>query len=399
MLNARRIILPLAAAAVCLTAGCQFWSFNKPQAKPAAVPSATEQPIGAPSQFETVHKVDQMDANADTADALVRKTAEYTKEMSPLLNAHSPPPVPSDVQWLDPSEFRLGLTSGSAAPANPDTVKPVINSTSSVANQSDSQKPDGANVSETNIAVASATPTAHLETAAPMMTGTSDPLEEKFAKRAKDYPLDVSAQLEYQLLRFMLDEPSPDLATLSSLPAEDRELVNAVVDGLTNFRNALRADNNMLLSKKIKPILDLAERLRSQADLTIPTIALCTRVNGFGSYDPIDPARFAAGEDHPVIVYSEVANFGSNLNDKQMWETHLTWDATLYTEQGMSVWSDTTQKYLDEARTRRHDFFVCREIDLPKTLTIGRYLLKVSVVDTQSNRVSEATVPIVIAAQ
>ncbi|HEY1628714.1 MAG TPA: hypothetical protein VGF52_02580 [Tepidisphaeraceae bacterium] len=399
MLNPRRVILPLAAAAVCWTAGCQLWPLNKPQqSKPAAVPSATQQPLLTPPQSNTNHKVDQMDASAGSAEALARKTSEYTKQMSPLLNSHTPPPAPSNVQWLDPSEFRLGLTSSPASQSNHDAVKPVIDSPAPVANRGDVAKPDATN-NEANSAIATATPTAHMETAAPMMTSTSDPLEAKFSKRAKDYPLDVSAQLEYQLLRFMLDEPSPDLATLSSLPAEDRELVNAVVDGLTNFRNALRADNNMLLSKKIKPILDLAERLRSQADLTIPTIALCTRVNGFGSYDPIDPARFAAGADHPVIVYNEVANFSSNLDDKQMWETHLSWDATLYTEQGMSVWSDTTQKYLDEARTRRHDFFVCREITLPKTLTIGRYLLKVSVVDTQSNRVSEATVPIVIAAQ
>jgi hypothetical protein len=38
-------------------------------------------------------------------------------------------------------------------------------------------------------------------------------------------------------------------------------------------------------------------------------------------------------------------------------------------------------------------------ITLPQTLTIGRYVLKVSLVDTQSNRVAEASVPIVIAAQ
>jgi hypothetical protein len=228
----------------------------------------------------------------------------------------------------------------------------------------------------------------------------SDALAEKLSRRIKEYPRDTEAHLEYQMLHFLLDDQTPQLAALSPLPSEDRELITTVLDGFTNLRNALRADNNMLLSKKIKPILEAGERLRSQAELTIPTIALCTRVNTFGSYDPIDPARFPANpaKDNQAIVYCEVENFTSNLNDRQLWETRLTWDMTLYTDQGIGVWSDKTENIVDATRSRRHDFFVRKLIGLPRTLTIGRYLLKVTIVDTQSNRVAEANIPLVIAA-
>ena len=94
-----------------------------------------------------------------------------------------------------------------------------------------------------------------------------------------------------------------------------------------------------------------------------------------------------------------MANFASSLNDKQMWETRLTWDMTLYSEQGMSVWSDKTESISDVSRNRRHDFFVRKAITIPHTLPVGRYLLKVSIVDTQSNRVAEATAPVGITAQ
>ena len=52
------------------------------------------------------------------------------------------------------------------------------------------------------------------------------------------------------------------------------KLIAAVIDGLINFRNGLRQDNNMLLSRKVRPLLEMADRLRSQADLKIPVIAL-----------------------------------------------------------------------------------------------------------------------------
>jgi hypothetical protein len=166
-----------------------------------------------------------------------------------------------------------------------------------------------------------------------------------------------------------------------------------------NFRSAVRQDNNMLLSRKVRPLIEMADRLRGQADLTVPVVALCTSVRTFGEYDPIDPARFAAGKAHDVILYSEVENFSSQLDDKQMWQTKLTQEAVLYTESGMEVWSDKSEPINDLARHRRHDFFIVKKIRIPANLAVGRYLMKITIVDQQMSRVAEATVPIIIAVQ
>jgi len=230
-------------------------------------------------------------------------------------------------------------------------------------------------------------------------TPAANPLAEKFARRVRENPRDVSGHLEYQLVQFLLDEQVPQLAMLAALPSEDREMLTAVLDGLVMFRNTLRSDNNMLLSRKVRPLLEMSDRLRSQAELTIPTIALCSSVEGFGKYRPIEPARFAAGTDHKAVIYCEIANFCSNLNEAHEWETSLKQDMTLYTEGGIAVWSDKTEAIEDSARVRRQDFFINKRITIPANLTIGRYLLKVTVVDTQANRVAEATVPIAIVAK
>jgi hypothetical protein len=412
-------VVAAAASAVvwAMVAGCS--SQPKPHTQhtwPEDQQPAAQQEQTQPTQTQTdpAHKVDQMEASAGpgagSADALARKAEAYSRELSPLINqraaAQSAPTVtpaqPSGVQWMDPAQFRIGGDFSrdaldTAPHANSASVKPVLE-----VKPPNADKPASPGLAPDlkNSAVADASDGApHFTDLQVHAAAPTDALADKLSRRVKDYPRDVCAQLEFQLLQFLLDEQSPQMPKLSSLPSEDCEVITALLDGLTNFRNALRADNNMLLSKKIKPILDMAERLRAQADLTIPTIALCTNVVGFGNYDPIDPARFAAGVEHPAVVYCEIANFTSNLNDKQMWETRLTWDMTLYTEQGISVWSDKTQSLSDMSRVRRHDFFVVKKIMLPKNLTIGRYLLKVSLVDTQSNRVSEATVPMVIVAE
>jgi hypothetical protein len=179
-------------------------------------------------------------------------------------------------------------------------------------------------------------------------------------------------------------------------------MLTALFDGLTNFRNSLRADNNMLLSRKIRPLLEISDRLRTQAELNIPTLTLCTDVKGFGSYEPIEPGRFEAGKEHKAIVYCEVENFASVLDDQKRWETRLTQDIVLYTEgNGLEVWRDKAQArpIVDFSRNRRHDFFILKMIRLPANLSIGRYILKVSVVDQQVKRVAENTVAIQVVAE
>ncbi len=236
--------------------------------------------------------------------------------------------------------------------------------------------------------------------AAPVVKDTlnADALSRKVAQNLRDNPSDVAAHLEHQLLRYLMDENVPDLNTISTLPTEDRELLTALLDGLTNFRNGLRGDNNMLLSRKVRPLLDLAARLRSQAELSIPTIALCRKMDGFGLYEPID-ARFLAGVKNAAIVYCEVANVSSQQNDKGVWESKLSQEAVLYTESGQRVWSSPRQTVPDRSRNRRQDFCVAQVITLPPNLSVNRYILKVTVMDEQVKRVAEATMPIDMVAQ
>jgi hypothetical protein len=228
-----------------------------------------------------------------------------------------------------------------------------------------------------------------------------DDLEKRLQQRARDYPADLAGQLDYQLFGLLSDRPSPDMNQIASLSSEDREIVSALMDGLSNFRSQARAEDNALLSKKIRPILEMADRLRAQAELAAPTVCLCTRVDGFGVYKPLDSTRLLANREHELIVYCEVENFTTRPNDQKMWETRLTEETTLYTQAGLPVWpaQRDTQPVVDLSRNRRHDFFIARKIRLPADLAVGQYLLKVSIVDTQSNRVAEGSTSLQIVAE
>jgi hypothetical protein len=344
----------------------------------------------------------------DDATMLARRTAQYARDVAPLLNqpaspgsATTQPAQNSIVQWGSPAE-----DNAASQPLPAPAVQASVPAT----------QPGAKNVSTSPAALAAATirddvpeilpesadhiPQPNPATPSVAVAVATDDYEKKLHQNVLDYPRDLGNQLDYQILRFVRDEPSPDLTTVSGLSAEDREILSSLVDGLSNFRNTVRADSNLMLSRKIQPLLDMDDRLRAKAELTIPTIALCTRVDSFGVYRPVTGIRFAAGRENEVIVYSEVANFNSVQNDDKMWETKLNQEMTLYTESGMAVWPQDSdqQLFVDTAHTRRHDFFIPRRLKLPSELTIGRYLLKVTITEPDTNRMAEATTPLEIVA-
>ncbi|MGF1632621.1 MAG: hypothetical protein ACFCVE_02125 [Phycisphaerae bacterium] len=224
-------------------------------------------------------------------------------------------------------------------------------------------------------------------------------LADQIAARIETDPNDIAAHLDWQLLQLARGQSVPDLKRLSQLPAEDRQIVSTIVDGLANLRRDVAADRNLLMSDKIQPVTDMAQRLLDQSVMTVPTIKLCRRVDGFAAYQPFDPARFRQGRTHDVIVYCELDNFTSSLSPESLWETKLTKQLVLYSENGVKVWSDERETVTDQTRKKRRDFFFAKMIRLPESLTTGRYTLKVTVVDENANQVAESSVGLEIVSE
>jgi hypothetical protein len=398
------------ALGLFVATGCQA---HKNLAKKPQTPDA----VSAPSEKVTLDQAPAPQTTSGDVDAVTRRSQEYAKALESLQTKKSPTsafaaatPRENEVNWLEGADqlTLFGTQTSRRKSSQPETapqalVTPVVaENTPTIPNQPTVAAPKGAAdpvpQQVAMIDASKAAPPPVPASVAPITNTNSTPLDERLGKLVKDYPRDVSAQFEYQLLQFLENQQVPQMQVLSSLPSEDRELLTAIVDGLSNFRNTLRIDNNMLLSKKVRPILDLAERLRSQAELSIPTLALCSKVDGFGSYEPVE-ARFTANKDTRTVVYCEVENFSSQKNEKQLWETKLKQQCVLYTETGMQVWQADPAVANESVRTHRRDFFLVKLITIPSTLPIGRYLLKVTVEDELAHRVAEASLPVLIVAQ
>lgn len=351
-----------ATLAVLTISGCSTNSAPTPSASaqgPVAPreTTATTRPLSPEQQ----RLADQTAAYVDQ----VRQAGERKLVITPAVPTAAKAAAFPDVQWLQPDlSFTLG-------PKQEDTPPAALISTPT---------------SRPAVAVATTPPAPAAVTAA---TPTVDPLEQRLTQQARDYPRDLAAHLDHQLLMLLAGQRVPQMDAIAGLAREDRELVHALMDGLSNLRAAAKDGQNLLLSQKVRPLLDMAERLRSQSELRVPTVALCSEISGFGVYAPLRTGAFPAGKEHGLVLYCEVENFESRVNDNAMWETNLTQQLTITNEKGAAVYGEKARPVSDLARRRRNDFFLGQRVRLPSTLPPGKYKLTVTVTDAQSNRVAE----------
>lgn len=156
---------------------------------------------------------------------------------------------------------------------------------------------------------------------------------------------------------------------------------------------------------------DLAERMQASRPLAILDSRLCLRVDGFGMFEelprraPAEPYTFVAGRRHRAIVYIEPANFTHSPATEggvSGFEVRLSQELSLFhaaKDGDTRVWHRPPRDILDFSRNRRRDFFVTQVIDLPATLSVGAYRLKVSMTDKASGGVAEVHIPLEFVAE
>lgn len=165
----------------------------------------------------------------------------------------------------------------------------------------------------------------------------------------------------------------------------------------------------------------LAEALREAAQAAAPlsglrvtNAALTSRVESFGRYTPLASTTFLAGRASAFILYTELENFAqSRAGDAPVesaaaesgdaalpgdWVVSLSQQVELYSADGTRVWARPEQVVRDRARTLRRDFFLVQRLDLPSTLSVGSYTLRVTVRDRLGGGLAERAIPITIVA-
>lgn len=275
---------------------------------------------------------------------------------------------------------------------------------------------DGSSVSVGLVSVERTAPQARDEQPPSVSAGLAS-MEGSADAPAGEAPLDERIRLaSVELARLLTDRAAASAAPAADLVVASVLAVNAgdPIPGHQNLapseRSAVAAVSGLVGA--LKPgtegaaAIDAADALQKSADeasvglpLRITDARLCTRVNGFGDYVELGVNAFLAGRPSPVIVYTQVDRFASRASAGGRQTVELSQELNIYHDaDGAHCWKRPAQTISESTRSKRRDFYLTNAIELPPTLTIGKYRLKVTMRDLTGGAVAETTIPFSIVA-
>lgn len=154
-------------------------------------------------------------------------------------------------------------------------------------------------------------------------------------------------------------------------------------------------------------LTDAADSLSAMAAVRISYAGLCQRVESFGRFEPFPSMSFLAGRSHRAIVYVELDRFSArpaisadgSQAQGNAWVVEVSQELELiHDADGRQQWYRPPQTVVDSSRTRRRDFYLVNTIELPATLSVGAYSLKVTIRDKTGGSTDERVIPLQVIA-
>jgi hypothetical protein len=138
------------------------------------------------------------------------------------------------------------------------------------------------------------------------------------------------------------------------------------------------------------------EQLQPRASLELRNTVFCGRIDGFGNFAAFDDSLFAPGQ--PVLIYTEVRNFQSQLNGEGSYSTKLRSTITIQQESvsGPVVFRHDLPETEDLCQSRRRDYFHSYRIHLPEALKPGPHVLTLDITDTLTGKNGSTTLNFVV---
>jgi len=206
------------------------------------------------------------------------------------------------------------------------------------------------------------------------------------------------------LHRGFLDAALAGLGGADGASAADETLTPVEREALELWRLALAQLRERLDSDGLDALtlLEQARYLGEKAEealpLTIRRAALARRVEGFGAFEPL-PTPLLAGRSHPMGLYIEIEGFSRKPDGQRRYVVELGEEVTVRHEaDDLLAWRRPEQIVRDVSLNKRRDFYLVDRIDLPATLTVGRYILKARVRDVATGQIAEAAIPFEVVA-
>jgi hypothetical protein len=134
--------------------------------------------------------------------------------------------------------------------------------------------------------------------------------------------------------------------------------------------------------------------LEKLTPLGVSELHLCSKVHGFGSFEPLNQTALKSGQR--LLLYCEVTGLEYQPRDNGFLSRLSSRIEIKAADSGLLQWEQELGSAEDLFGRRRRDYYVNYRFELPKSLPPGNYRLKLMQTDLVANRSTSAEIPLKI---
>jgi hypothetical protein len=208
---------------------------------------------------------------------------------------------------------------------------------------------------------------------------------------------EVAQHIALRMLYLMAGRRDEAVQPIPGIPAVQQDFWSHEFAGLATYLDTDQIpEANRRAADASKALHDAAAQLDELAALQVRNSTFCSEVTSYGVYEPFATCEFQAGQE--LLLYAELENFKSEQTERG-YHTALKAAYQLLDEQGQRVDAKDFALTEEYCRNSRRDFFVRYFVWLPKGIEPGAYKLQLSVEDTLSQKLGEATIEFKVVAE
>ncbi|WP_417381708.1 hypothetical protein [Gimesia sp.] len=202
----------------------------------------------------------------------------------------------------------------------------------------------------------------------------------------------IERHVYLRMLYLMANQHERALEAIPGIDPADQEFWQQTFWAVANyFDQEAIPDQADRATQTVTQLRQATARLQEKANLSLKNVAFCHKIKSFGSYERFERDEYTPGR--PVLVYSEIENFTSELTADGMYRTLLKSKIQIFKAGSngdlvAEIPFDTTE---DLCRNVRKDYFHSYKFEIPRNISLGPHIMKLTVEDEISQKVATYT--------
>ncbi len=198
--------------------------------------------------------------------------------------------------------------------------------------------------------------------------------------------------VQLRLLHLIAGQMDRALQPIPGVDSTDQEFWQQMMWGMANYFDTQgMPDSSERATQTIAQLKSATARLQEKARLELRNVAFCYKISGFGNYQRFKRDEFTPGQ--PVLLYSEIGNFKSELVSEGQFRTLL--KSTLEFVEGGPTGRVVETLPLapseDRCRNQRRDYYHSYEFTIPQACNPGPHTLRLRVEDQLGKKLAVTT--------